>query len=125
MQILVEAEDPIHGSQDLMTRIEGVVEGALERFSERVMRVEVHLSDLNSHKPGGLDMRCRMEAWAGGLSPIGVSHEGMTLTEAIHAAASKLERALEHALGRAPKADPLPAAADGDTGEGLGQLERS
>ena len=52
MQILVDADDHLHGSQDLMARIEGVVEGALERFSERIIRVEVRLSDLNTRRPG-------------------------------------------------------------------------
>jgi hypothetical protein len=125
MQILVEADDHIHGSQDLLTRIEGVVEGALEHFGEQVTRVEVQLSDLNSHKPGERDMRCRMEAHAGGLKPIEVTHEAATLTEAIHAAASKLRRALERALDRAAsRPDSAPAAEVDDTSEGLGQLER-
>src|SRR5882757_7714630 len=100
MQILVDADDHLHGSQDLMARIEGVVEGALERFSERIIRVEVRLSDLNSRRPGERDMCCHMEAHAGGLKPIAVSHEAVTLTEAIHATASKLERALHRSLGR-------------------------
>ena len=101
MQILVDADETLHSSQDLMARIEGVVEGALERFSERITRVEVHLSDLKSHRPGERDMCCHMEAHAVGLKPIAVSHEAVTLTEAIHAASSKLERALDQALGRA------------------------
>jgi ribosome-associated translation inhibitor RaiA len=124
MQILVDADDHLHGSQDLTARIEGVVEGALERFSERITRVEIRLSDLNSRRPGERDMCCHMEAHAGGLKPIGVSHEAVTLTEAIHAAASKLERALDHALGRV-KAQPAraPVAEPDDPAESLGHLE--
>jgi ribosome-associated translation inhibitor RaiA len=124
MQILVDADDHLHGSQDLTARIEGVVEGALERFSERIIRVEVRLSDLNSHRAGERDMCCHMEAHAGGLRPIAVSHEAVTLTEAIHTTASKLERALHHALGRV-KAKPARAAVaePDDSAEDLGHLE--
>ncbi len=45
-------------------------------------------------------MCCRMEAHhaGGGHHPISVSHEAMTLTEAIHAASAKLERAVHLAL---------------------------
>jgi ribosome-associated translation inhibitor RaiA len=124
MQILVDADDHLHGSQDLTARIEGVVEGALERFTERIIRVEVRLSDLNSGRPGERDMCCHMEAHAGGLKPIAVSHEAVTLTEAIHATASKLERALHHALGRI-KSKPVrvPVSGHDDPAEGLGHLE--
>jgi Sigma 54 modulation protein / S30EA ribosomal protein len=124
MQIRVEADDHIHSSDDLVARIEGVVEGALGRLSERVASVAVQLSDLHSHKPGERDMCCRMEARAGGLAPIEVSHEAATLTEAIHAAASKLERALEHALAEAKSTTDAAPAEQEDPAEGLGELGR-
>jgi hypothetical protein len=41
-----------------------------------------------------------MEARVGGLKPVAVSHEAPTVTEAIHVAADKLERAIAQALGR-------------------------
>jgi ribosome-associated translation inhibitor RaiA len=100
MQVLVNSDHHIVGGEDLTGRVQGVVEGRLERFEGRITRVEVHLNDLNSRKRGERDMRCMMEARMGGTRPIAVSHEASTLTEAIHAAADKLERAVEHALGR-------------------------
>ena len=105
MQVLVHSDHTIHGSEDLTDRIEGVVLGTLGRFRDRVTRVEVHLSDLNSQKIGERDKRCLMEARVGGLKPLAVSHEAPTLTEAIHAAASKLERALDRTLGRMGQSD--------------------
>ena len=100
MQVLVNSDHHIHGGEDLSARVEGVVRGALERFEERVTRVEVHLNDLNSHKAGDRDKRCLMEARVAGLKPIAASHEAPTMAEAIHGAADKLERALDHTLGR-------------------------
>lgn len=94
MQVLVNSD--LH--MDLTERVQGVLEGRLERFEGRITRVEVALSDLNSRKLGERDQRCIMEARLGGMQPIAVSHEAPTLTEAIHVAADKLERAVEDAL---------------------------
>ena len=100
MQVLVNSDHHIVGGEDLTERVQGVVAGRLERFDARITRVEVHLNDLNGLKLGERDKRAMMEARIGGLKPIAVSHEAPTLTEAIHAAADKLERAIERALGR-------------------------
>lgn len=100
MQVLVSSDHHIVGGEDLTERVRGVVEGRLERFGGRITRVEVHLNDLNGSKLGERDKRCMMEARVGGMKPIAVSHEAPTLTEAIHVAADKLERALERMLGK-------------------------
>ena len=100
MQVLVNSDHHIVGGEDLTERVQGVVEGRLDRFGGRITRVEVHLNDLNSLKRGERDKRCMMEVRLGGMKPIAVSHEAPTLTEAIHMAADKLERAVEHALGK-------------------------
>lgn len=100
MQVLVNSDHHIVGGEELTERVQGVVEGKLERFNGRITRVEVHLNDLNGSKLGERDKRCMMEARLGGMKPIAVSHEAPTLTEAIHVAADKLERAIEHALGK-------------------------
>jgi hypothetical protein len=100
MQIRVDADDHMDSSEELTFRVEGVVQGALDRYQGRVSLVEVHLSRRIPHHPGERDMCCRMEAHAGALKPIEVNHEAVTLTEAIHAASAKLERAIHAALGR-------------------------
>ena len=104
MQIRVDVDDHIDGSEELMVRVEGVVEGSLDRFQERISRVDVHLSQRIPHKHGERDMCCRMEAHAAGLKLVAVIHEAQTLTEAIHAASAKLERAVQLALTRAKDA---------------------
>lgn len=126
MQVLVNSNHHIVGGEDVTDRVRGVVEGRLERFAGRITRVEVHLNDLNGRKLGERDKRCMMEARVGGMKPIAVSHEAPTLTEAIHAAAEKLERALAHSLGklqetagRAPPADQVASV------EALQALERT
>ncbi len=96
MQIRVVADEHIDSNDELTLRIEGVIEGSLERYIDRVTLVEVHLSRHAQHSMGGRDLCCLMEAHVGGLRPIAVSHDAFTLTEAIHAASAKLERAIHH-----------------------------
>jgi ribosome-associated translation inhibitor RaiA len=126
MQVLVNSDHHIVGGEELTERVQGVVEGKLDRFGGRITRVEVHLNDLNSVKLGERDKRCMMEARVGGLKPIAVSHEAPTLTEAIHVAADKLERAIENALGRLEdKAGRTPPEAQIANVEALRELERA
>jgi ribosome-associated translation inhibitor RaiA len=126
MQVLVNSDHHIVGGEDLTERVQGVVEGRLERFDGRITRVEVHLNDLNGSKLGERDKRCMMEARVGGLKPIAVSHEAPTLTEAIHMAAEKLERALDHALGKLEDtAGRTPPEAQVASVEALQELERT
>jgi ribosome-associated translation inhibitor RaiA len=126
MQVLVNSDHHIVAGEDLTERVQGVVEGRLERFTGRITRVEVHLNDLNSGKLGERDKRCLMEARVGGLKPIAVSHEAPTVTEAIHVAADKLERALESALGKLEDtAGRMPPEERVTSIEALQELERT
>ena len=127
MQIRVHADDHIDSSEELTIRVEGVIQGSLDDYRNRVTLVEVHLSRLSRHSPGGRDLCCRMEAHAGTLKPIEVSHQALTLTEAIHAASAKLERAIQGALGRGKSKEiSTPEAAESATpAEGLGSLHSS
>lgn len=114
MQIRVAADEHIDSNEELTLRIEGVVEGSLDRYLDWVTLVEVRLSRL-AQPHGGRDMCCRMEAHLGGLKqPVAVSHEAFTLTEAIHAASAKLERAI-HDESRQHKPN-APRPADEETG---------
>lgn len=126
MQVLVNSDHHIVADEDLTGRVQGVVEGRLERFAGRITRVEVHLNDLNGSKLGERDKRAMMEARIGGLKPIAVSHEAPTLTEAIHAAADKLERAIANALGKLEDTHGRsPPEAQIASVEALQQLERT
>jgi ribosome-associated translation inhibitor RaiA len=120
MQIRVDVDDHIDGSEELMVRVEGVVQGSLDGYQEQVTRVEVHLSRRVPHKHGEHDMCCRIEAYAGGHHPVSVSHEAITLTEAIHAASAKLQRAL-HLASQA--ANPSVAGGRDQNDEMPGQAE--
>jgi ribosome-associated translation inhibitor RaiA len=82
-------------------RINGLVLNAVERFSERISRVEVHLSVEHSNHPAEQNVRCLMEARVQGHSPVAVTHRSSSVDDAVEGAGEKLRHALEHTFGRA------------------------
>ena len=100
MQIQMNSDHHITGTPELAGRVQALVRDSLERYSDRVTRVEVHLNDLNSVKGGTNDKRCLMEARVAGFGPIDVNHEAPSLDLAIDGAMEKLERAISHRLGK-------------------------
>jgi ribosome-associated translation inhibitor RaiA len=100
MQVQVHTNHVVHHGETLVSHVEGVVTAAMARFNGQLTRVEVHLSDVNTHTPGTKDKRCVMEARPSGHQPIAVSHEAGTWEEAVARATEKLESSLERLTGR-------------------------
>jgi ribosome-associated translation inhibitor RaiA len=101
MHIQINTDDNITNSDALAERIEATVRDVLERFSDQVTRVEVHLSDENSDKKsGGADIRCLLEARLAGRQPVAVTDEAATLEQAVDGAIRKMRRSLDSTLGR-------------------------
>ena len=100
MQVQINTGHNIEGREALVARCRGVMESALDRFSDRITRVEVHLSDENGKKSGPDDKRCMIEARLEGQQPIAVTHHAATLDQAVDGAADKISRLIEHTLGR-------------------------
>jgi len=121
MQIQLNTDRNIEGHEALATRVSEEVESALKRFSDRITRVEVHLSDENSDKKGGNDdMRCVMEVRLEGRQPVAVTHHAATLDQAIDGAADKLASLIESTLGRLRdqkrvRTEPTPPELDDDS----------
>lgn len=122
MQININTDSTIERNAGLDEHVQSVVESAINRFSENITRVEVHLSDNNSQKSVDGDNRCLMEARITGYQPIAVSDHAATLHQAIAGAAEKLKRAIDSALGRLHDSKrhasgKVPAAADVEADE--------
>lgn len=100
MKIQINTDNNIEGSDELTQQTQVAVESALERFSQRITRVEVHLSDENSSRKGGTDKRCVMEARLEGMQPVAVTDQAENMEQAVNGAADKLEKLLDHELGR-------------------------
>ena len=114
MQIQVNADANIEGRDALARQIEAEVNTTLNQFSDKITRVEIHLSDENAGKSGGAEKRCLMEARPAGRQPVAVSHKGATLEEAVSGASRKLRGLLESALGREADHKGEPSIRGGD-----------
>lgn len=100
MQIQINTGHNVEFDDALNVEVEEVVQGAVGRFSDRITRIEVHLTDENAHK-GGRDSRCLIEARVAGMPPVAVDDTATTVREAARNAAGKLQRALDSRLGKA------------------------
>ncbi len=62
MQILLNSEHHIKGSDSANETVQSIVEAAVDRFADLITRIEVHLSDSNGSMHGERSKRCVMEA---------------------------------------------------------------
>ena len=100
MQIQIHTDSNIEGRAELATEFRIVVEDALSRFRDHIIRVEVHLSDENRNKGGRDDKHCVMDAHLKGRPSIVITDRAATVDQAVDGAASKLKKAIESSLGR-------------------------
>ncbi|HLD66669.1 MAG TPA: HPF/RaiA family ribosome-associated protein [Pseudomonas sp.] len=104
MQILVNSDNHIGGSEALSLKVRTLIEHKLQRFDEHLTRIEIHLNDEHAHKNGGQDKRCQAEARIKGRDPISVSHNADSVQLAYEGAVEKLAHALERIIGKAREA---------------------
>jgi hypothetical protein len=103
MQVRFNTDDQIVGRDELARRVEAEVGDALDRFSDRITRVEIHVSDENSARKrssAGGDKRCLIEARLAGRQPVATSHIAATIDDAVSGASEKLKRLLDGLLGK-------------------------
>ena len=101
MHVHLNKDSHVHVDEDIVRRLEAELESALERFGDRITRVEIHLGDENAAKSGDDDKRCVLEARVAGLSAVAVTHYAGSVKEAFDGAVDRLENLLDSRLGRA------------------------
>lgn len=100
MIIQINTDKNITGSDKLSAYLDTTISQSLLRFSDKISRLEVHLSDENSHKEGLNDKRCMLEARIEGMQPIAVTNLGGTTEQAISGALDKLKASLDTIFGK-------------------------
>jgi len=100
MLVQLHPGNDIDARESLADRAEQIVTDAVGRFADQITRVEIYMSDGNADKGGANDKRCAMEARIAGHQPVTVTHHAATVREALGGAAAKLERSLDHTLGK-------------------------
>ncbi len=100
MKIQFNTDHNISGLDAKNAFFSELIAEALKRFSDKITRIEAHLSDVNSHKNGPNDKRCMLEARIEGLQPIAVTNQADTLEKAVTGATEKLLASIDKIIGR-------------------------
>jgi hypothetical protein len=115
MQILVNTDNNISGTDTVAQDVETAVETALARFSSRLTRVEVHLSDESAGRATTDDIRCLLEVRPAGGNPLAATDNASTVDGAVSGALHKLTSVLESTFGRADHHKGASAMGDDQT----------
>ena len=70
MQIQFNTDHHITAGEKLTTSLSDLITEGLNRFSDHITKVEVHLTDVNGNKGGENDKRCVLEARLEGKKPV-------------------------------------------------------
>ncbi|WP_316737133.1 HPF/RaiA family ribosome-associated protein [Pedobacter aquatilis] len=100
MTIQLNTDKNLTIHQEYEDKIQAQITESLNRFSDLITRLEVHLSDENGSKDGLEDKRCLLEARISGKEPIAVTNLGNNYDLAIAGALSKLKSKLETIAGK-------------------------
>lgn len=101
MKIQVNTDRNVEGSEALVQMVEAEVQYGLDRFDDRLTRVEVHLGDESGEKDGsGADKRCLLEARPTGMQPVVVTDFADTVEQAVVGATGKMRSLLNSTFGR-------------------------
>lgn len=110
MRIQVNSDQSVDVTEEFKAEAKAQVRKSLERYGERITRVELHLSDVNGNRGGEQDKRCLMEARPAGMDPVAVTNIAATVDEAWKGAVRKMVRKLTTRFGKAAKKVADPAA---------------
>ena len=100
MKILINSDSSIAMNAKLAKCVVGEATELLDRFSDRLTRVEVHLSDIDRGKTGKVDKRCLVEVRAAGMKPFVASAQTKEIRTSVNQALRKMVRALNTFLGK-------------------------
>lgn len=100
MEILINTDNNIEGTAEMIAYFKSTIEHDLDRFSDHLTRIEVKISDENGEKSVGNDKRCVMEARMKGMDPIAVTSFETTVEKSVKEATSKMRTSLEKLMGK-------------------------
>ena len=101
MEIQVNTGSQTVGSAGLTEHVEALIRDKLNRFADRITRVEVHLTDENSAaKSGSDDKRCQIEVRMAGIHPMSVTDHSDSHDLALNGAIAKMRSRIESTLGK-------------------------
>jgi ribosome-associated translation inhibitor RaiA len=100
MTIQFNTDHNITGNEKLSSPLIALIEKKINRFSDLITRLEVHLSDEDGNKDGSNDKRCILEARLEGRQPIAVTKHANSHEQAVSGAIDKLVTSLDRIFER-------------------------
>lgn len=100
MTIQFNTDKNIQGTETLEVEVKSKVKQGLSHFDQYISRIEIHLSDQNSHKSGADDIQCTIEARIEGAQPIAVTSTDSDKGKAVDQAIKKIKAALDTRVGK-------------------------
>jgi hypothetical protein len=100
LRIQVNSDNTVVVDADLKRFVKGEVDRILANFTDRLTRVEIHLSDINSVRSGPSDKRCLVEARPAGDTPRSASATANDVPAALVQALRKMRRSLTSFFGK-------------------------
>lgn len=100
MLIEVRTDGNMDSTEQSSANVKALIHVALDRYGDRIRRIDVHLSDAIGHKIGHDYKSCMIEARRDGRDSIVVTHQESTMEQAIHGAIHNLKRSVESAIGK-------------------------
>lgn len=101
MKVQINSDKNITVDSRVNQFVRGEVKRAVGRFSGKLTRIEIHLSDVNSRSRAGKpDKRCMVEARPAGHRPVAVTMIASNVRSAVLGSLSKMRNALETFFGR-------------------------
>lgn len=98
MTVQINTDKTIEWDQRHNEHFSTLIKEELNRFSDHITRVEVHLSDENGSKKGVNDIRCLLEVRVEGRKPIAASNQSDTIEQSVTGAITKIRAALKTIL---------------------------
>lgn len=100
MEIKVNTDNHITGSESMNERYAEELKKKLSRFSEYITSIDVFFADENRAKSGTDDKRCTIEVRPKNMNNEAVTHFADTLEHAFNGAVDKLRNLLDSRIGK-------------------------
>lgn len=94
MQILINTDKNVDGNERAINYYTEELKRELDRFDDKITRVEVHFGDENGEKFGKNDKRCMLEVRLQKKQPIAVTDHAESSEKAFYNAVEKLKKVL-------------------------------
>ncbi len=109
MQFQFNSDSSVMGTENVADRIEAQLRERLDRFEDKLTRLEVHVRDENGSKGGPDDKTCMIEARLRGGEPVSVTANAGDVDAAARSAGTKMAKLLDKQFGKAERSSRTPS----------------